>query len=801
MDTHRLASLADHATQLLAQGRHNEAIDLIRAHESPHDPRLCALLAQGYLQRGDSKGDVYASHYFACRALELGSIDPTVSAIRALAAFRQGQFAEAVWALERYVNEHSAPTIKLFYGLLLQQCGRHEEAGKWVDPVLDEQPNVDSLRALLQSGRQSHGSPTEGKDFVPAASNMFATVIERLRATRALDIDAPFEHNALSKLRGYGSAAKDFHWLEKNIPCQAACPAGTDIPGYLGAIYRGDYQQAYRINLWDNVFPAVLGRVCSRPCESACRHGWEELGEPVAICWSKRSSADFTPDGLVVLDKVYPPTGKRVAVIGSGVAGLTAARNLALLGHAVTVFEKHHAPGGMMIQGIPEFRLPRDIITREIEQVRATGVEIRCQTEIGKDLPLAALTEGFDAVILAAGTLRPNLLHLPGSELFGIRHGLDFLLEVNETRNATDFGRRVVVIGGGFTAMDCARSAWRLGAEVRVAYRRGQKEMLITPGELEALEAEGIPMDFFVNPVAYLGDAQGRVKAMRFVRTELGDPDPSGRRRPMAISGTEFDVPCDTVLLATGQFPDTGWIQGNDRPLLDEQGVMHGRTSGASAHQNIFIAGDFATGATTLIDAIAHAKQCALDVDRTLMGEQRVLEVAEVVDAPGGSGRIREMDAVPMQEMPVIPVHMRGLNAEVETGYSRGLSVEETQRCYMCHLKYEIDPDKCIYCDWCLKVKPRPNCIVRVKALTYDAQGRITGYQQASSTEETTMIYINQEDCIRCNACVEACPVDCISVQRVSRRTVTNSGKALCAMDTEAPPLAPSLIAMLDWAR
>ncbi len=219
---------------------------------------------------------------------------------------------------------------------------------------------------------------------------------------------------ALSIASGESSAAQDLHWLAQNIPCQAACPAGTDIPGYLEANHQGRFAEAYAINLRDNVFPAILGRVCSRPCENACRHGWEGNGEPVAICFSKRSAADFGQAAPVVLKPRGAPSGKTVAVVGAGVAGLTAARELALAGHRVTVFDKHDKPGGMLYQGIPAFRLPRALIEREIGQVAATGVEIRCGVNVGTDVSLAALAAQYDAVIMAAGTLRPNLLDLPG---------------------------------------------------------------------------------------------------------------------------------------------------------------------------------------------------------------------------------------------------------------------------------------------------------------------------------------------------------------------------------------------------
>ena len=261
----------------------------------------------------------------------------------------------------------------------------------------------------------------------------------------------PYPFHALSVCKDVGTAPKDLHWSARNVPCQEACPAGTDIPEYLTAIFDGEYERAYRINLESNVFPGVLGRVCARPCEAECRHGWDGLGKSVAICHSKRASAQLRESGLVILEPWFQPSGKRIAVVGAGVAGLAAARELARLGHAVTVYEKHHRPGGMLNQGIPEFRLPRDVIDREIEQIGGMGVDIRSGIEVGSDISLSRLRAENDAVVMAAGTLRPNILDLPGKDLAGVRHGLDFLLEANEDGTA-GVGRHVVVIGGGFTA-------------------------------------------------------------------------------------------------------------------------------------------------------------------------------------------------------------------------------------------------------------------------------------------------------------------------------------------------------------
>ncbi len=710
-----MEQLLNEAEALINAGQYIEAVELLCRQGVPEDTRVCELIALAYHKKDEARGDVFSAVVFAGRALAQGSTDPLMQEI-----------IDASKRQDKEGDEHLAP--------------QKYQLGGWYE-------------------------------------------------TREA-VDAPLASNALSKLNGKADAPKDFDWLGKNIPCQKACPASTDIPGYLQAIYEGRHEDAYMINLRDNVFPAILGRVCARPCESECRHGWDGLGDPVAICFSKRSAADFKQQDLVVMDKWFGDSGKRVAVVGSGVAGLAAARQLALLGHKVTVYEKHSVPGGMLNQGIPIFRLPRDIIDREVEQITALGVEIVCNTEIGRDLTLTELTDSNDAVVMAAGTLRPNILNLPGKDLEGIRHGLDFLLEVNDS-GSTKIGDRVVVIGGGFTAMDCARTARRLGAttvqieeeqadkiasgsilripkgNVGVWYRRSVDEMLVTPGELEELEHEHIPLETMVTPKAYLGE-NGKVTAMQFVRTELGEPDASGRRRPVEIEGSEFELPVDTVLLATGQFPDTAWIdEALKTDLVEEDGWLKSGTAYATAREKIFVAGDFATGASSLIQAIGHAKECVRAVDRFLTGKVRLKDYAKIEDVTE-TGRIREMDAVPLQPMPTIGLELRDLTTEVEQGFSEEGSIDETQRCYQCHYKFEIDSDKCIYCDWCIKAKPRPECILKVKELKYADDGRIVGWEIAETADDVNMIWINQDDCIRCGACVAACPVDCISVQKVS---------------------------------
>lgn len=546
---------------------------------------------------------------------------------------------------------------------------------------------------------------------------------------------------ALSIASGEGRHAKDFDWMAKNVPCRAACPAGTDIPGYLEAIWKGDPETAYRINLRDNIFPAVLGRTCTRPCEPACRHGREGLGEPVAICFAKRSADDFrSRQDPILLEKLFPPSGKSVAIVGAGAAGLTVARELALWGHEVSLFEQHSEPGGLMIQGIPEFRLPRDMVRREIQQIIGLGITVHCNTPVTKE-KLTELGGSFDAVVLAAGTHIPRWPEVPGTDLAQVRHGLEFLKEVN-AGSRPQVGKQVVVIGGGFTAVDCCRMAKRLGAEkVTMVYRRSEQEMYIGLHELHQFNEEGIETRFLAAPLAF-EPGKARFRQTRLVQTE------DGRAFPEAMEGSDFELEADTVLLGTGQQP-ADWWQDVD---------------------GLFVAGDAITGPGSLIDAIGHGKSVARQVDQALMGKDRFEEVVTVEDA-GPIGRTREMDAIERLKMPEIAVPARGVCDEVETGLSEADAQTEASRCYLCHYKFEIDNDLCIYCDRCLKVTPVDGCIVKVSDLIYDQQDRISGYVKSTGTRDYNRLHLDQNACIRCGACVEVCPVECISLQKVTQVT------------------------------
>jgi glutamate synthase (NADPH/NADH) small chain len=582
---------------------------------------------------------------------------------------------------------------------------------------------------------------------------------------------------ALSIAEGESTSAQDLHWLEENIPCQAACPAGTDIPGYLEAVYHGRFAEAYETNLRDNVFPAILGRVCSRPCEDACRHGWEGNGEPVAICFSKRSAADFADSPAIVLPPLFAPTGKHVGIVGSGVAGLAAARDLAMCGHRVTVYEKHDSPGGMLNQGIPAFRLPRDVIAREIGQITSMGVAIECGVAIGRDMQVEELLRRHDAVVLASGTLRPNMLDLPGNDLAGVEHGLNFLLEVNEG-GRRDLGDKVAVIGGGYTAMDCARSAERLGARTTAYYRRAREDMVVLPGEVEELLVEGSALQNQCAPLGF--DGEDSVSGVRLIRTEPGPSGKDNRRLPQEIAGSEFFEAADSVILATGQFPDTSWVDASLRQqLVGRDGWLNSGIAQATAHPKVFVAGDFALGATTLIQAIGHARDCARHVDRNLMGVDRFGKYAKAEKAfrskaANGrtTGRVSEMNVIPIHAMPVLPPDERVDGIEVELGYERNTAKEAASRCYLCHYKFEINDAECVLCDECLKVKPVPGCIVEVADIERDDDGRVVGYRRVESGRTDSLYYnrlwIDQNQCIRCGQCEAVCPVNAITIQKVS---------------------------------
>lgn len=537
----------------------------------------------------------------------------------------------------------------------------------------------------------------------------------------------------------------DRKWIDVNIPCSAACPIMTDIPGYIQALMEGDYKKAYLINRMDNVLPGVLGRVCNRPCEPVCRHGRDGLGDPVAICFLKRSAADF---GMEPVKAEIKPNGKKVCIIGSGPAGLTAANDLALNGYTVTVLEQFHQPGGMLRYGIPQFRLPYDIVAGDVKSITDLGVEICTGERVENDAQLEKLKKEYDAVILAGGCMLPKISRMPGMDRKGVYMGIDFMIAANN-EEPVEAMETVVVIGGGFTAVDCTRMASRLGAKnVTLAYRRTKDDMYISSHEVVAMEAEGIGLSFLVSPVS-IESRDGKVTGVNFVRNSIAED-----RSISPIEDSEFTIDADAVIFAIGQEAEENIEEAGSGEQVD----------------NFFVAGDFRNGASTVIEAAADGRKVAREVHCVLSGINGYRDVVHISPVKD-TGRKRDYDFIPLQPMDETPLYERHhKNKEVELGFSKEKTLEESRRCYLCHYNYQIDINRCIYCLACIDVMP-VDCIKMAKDVEVTEDGDLR-YVETKNWDEVQAITIDNDKCIRCGNCVRACPVDCISISRFQMETV-----------------------------
>ncbi len=421
----------------------------------------------------------------------------------------------------------------------------------------------------------------------------------------------------------------------KRPTCVKGCPVEIDIPGFVKLIAEGDFRGAVNRIKEKNVFPAICGRVCPQEnqCEKACvlyRHG-----RPVAIGRLERFVADWEAShGEIEVPQRAPPTGKRVAVVGSGPASLTVAGDLARLCHSVVVFEALHAPGGVLVYGIPEFRLPKAIVKREIEGLKRLGVEIRTDFVVGRTASIdELLQQGFDAVFIGTGAGLPKFMGIPGENLSGIYSASEFLTRTNlmkaylfpEYDTPIKVGKRVAVIGGGNVAMDSSRSALRYGAEeVYVIYRRSKAEMPARAEEVENAEEEGIRFEFLSAPVRYVGDGEGRVKAVECIRMRLGEPDSSGRRRPIPIPGSEYQLPVDTVVVAIGQGANPLISSTTPDLEVNERGyIVVEPDTGKTSKDGVFAAGDIVTGEATVIQAMGGGRRVARAIHEYLSDKQR----------------------------------------------------------------------------------------------------------------------------------------------------------------------------------
>ena len=498
----------------------------------------------------------------------------------------------------------------------------------------------------------------------------------------------------------------DQRWFEENIGCENACPVNTRAPQYISAIRKENYNLAFELNRGDNLFPAILGRICVHPCEEKCRRGLL-LDLPISICSLKRASADF---------KTHPPQeerrikkrDKKVAIIGAGPSGLSAANDLASLGYSIVVYESLSIPGGMLNVGIPPYRLPREVVQQAIEEVRRLGVEIITGTPIGKELNLESLRKKYDAVYIAAGAHKAEKLGIPGEDLLGVIHGVTFMRLVN-LKEELKIGSRVAVVGGGNTAMDAARSSLRLGAkEVSILYRRTREEMPVDSRELEQVEEEGIKVHYLTQPIRALSRDGIRVSGVQCIRNRLGDPEMDGRRRPIPMEGTEFEIDIDLLIPAVSQSPDISFLPeqiGLEISKWDRLSV-NPETFETNVH-GIFAGGDFVTGPRDVIRVVADGRKAALSIHSYLSGEK--LEKKPAYFSPIPEVEIDpDLEKIPRQKIDTIPIQERkSLDKEVELGFSREVAVREAIRCLQCDVFTIFDRTKCILCGGCVDICPK----------------------------------------------------------------------------------------------
>ncbi len=477
-----------------------------------------------------------------------------------------------------------------------------------------------------------------------------------------------------------------------NAACLDACPVHTNVLGYVRLIAEGRFRDAYMLNREVNPFPSVCGRVCYAPCEEACNRG--QLDEAVSIRDLKRFVADQVDIDTLPIPAITK-SGRRVAIIGAGPAGLAAANDLALSGHEVVVFEAQDEPGGMLRYGIPEYRLPREIIKKEIGYIEKLGVRINLGVKVGEGFD----PREFDALFIGIGAQLGLTLDTEGAELPGVIDGLAFLREIN-TGETIPIGHKVAVIGGGNTAIDCARTVKRLGAEeVRIVYRRTRKEMPASEEEISAAEHEGVKVEYLTLPKRFLAHA-GVLAKMECIKMRLGEPDASGRRRPVPVEGSEFDSPVDMVITALGQKAEGELLTRLGLSLTDKGTVRIDPETGATSVPTVFAGGDAVSGASFVIDAIAAGKKAARSINSILSGKEAPRPNLQYSPQPLSPERVaalkKEVSRVERSEMPEISIaERRGNFKEVALGFTPDQAIAEASRCLASHL------DGCIECGEC----------------------------------------------------------------------------------------------------
>ena len=608
--------------------------------------------------------------------------------------------------------------------------------------------------------------------------------------------------------RAYSAVVPDFRYFLDLVPCRTGCPVHTDAGAYVRAIAEWDTARGYGVARAPNPLATTCGRICAHPCETKCRRG--KIDAPISIRALKRVLTErhgvenplgappdpLRPLGLAARRGDAPA---RVAVVGAGPAGISCAHDLALLGYTVTVFDAAPVVGGMLYQGVPEYRLGRDLIRAEVDQILALGVEVRLNWRLGRDFSVGDLRRNdYAAVFLALGATRGRDLNVPGRELDGVINGVDFLLNANLGYRVT-LGERVVVVGGGNVAidvartvlryaapetrelpegaeqllqtwgydnafLDAARTALRLGARhVQLVSLESRSEMPAHPDEVREAEEEGIALVPQRGPKAILGE-RGRVAALETLDV-ASVFDEKGRFAPRFVEGSEKRLPADTIILAVGQQPDTACLSGDPEIKVTPRGLVavEPRTL-ATTMPGVYCGGDLAFGPRIVIEAVADGKRAALAIHESLGGGA----------VPRSRGRFRPIrldragdryDRIPRQAVPSLPVARRTGFREVEEGYSEAQARTEGSRCLWCNVETVFDSERCILCSGCVEICPEA-CLALVPASRLQGTGDLDALRGALGADaEAGAIVKDEERCIRCGLCAERCPTGAITME------------------------------------